>query len=208
MPRASKQPGQAVEASPDPPTYLTTKAEIARTLGITRQRLNYHAQWPGFPTPDDAGRYRTQDVLAFGRANGLIQSQPPTAPAAPNGVDAKGGPARYSEWEFLDLNQERARLAKEQADAAAIKNAQSRGELLEVAAVEAAWDMIRSSVRLRVLAMAPKIESQCNLAPEARARLRKILDREIDDLLTELSKPPDYEIEETPDDAGDGTDDP
>ena len=50
--------------------------------------------------------------------------------------------------------------------------------------------------------MTSKIESQSHLEPEARTKLRKILDREIDDVLTELSKPPDYQLADTPAEQG------
>lgn len=167
------------------PTHLANKAAIARALGITRQRLTYHTHQPEFPKPDDARRYRTAEVLAYGRAAGLIVER---------GVHRASADTTRKERGFLDLNQERARLAKEQADAKAIENDEARKRLLDATAVAAAWTVICANVRQRVLSLPTKVESQCNLPPEQRARLRTILDAEVDDLLSELAKPPDYQI--------------
>jgi hypothetical protein len=173
------------------PAYVTKKADVARLLGLSRQKLQFHTRRPDFPKRSDSGQYRTADVLAYARRAGLIS-------LSPTGGEGRGEGARQST--DLDLYTERARLAKEQADRAAIENARLRQELLETEAVLAAWSIITSSIRQKALSLPPKIESQCNLPPEARARLRKILDREIDDLLTELATPPNYQIIE---DAGD-----
>ena len=181
--------------TPEPEAYVTTKADLARALNVTRQRLQFHTKSPDFPKPNDAGQYRTADVLAYARRAGLVPSIP-SVPSSPTPSSP------------LDLYTERARLAKEQADRAAIENAKLRGELLEATAVFASWSLIASTVRQKVLALPPKIESQCNLPPDQRALLRKTLDREIDDLLTELSTPPDYTIAGVPGADGDRRGDP
>src|SRR5262245_64529955 len=54
--------GQA-PGSPGP--YTTTKAELARLLGVSRQRVQFHTRKRAFPKPNDAGQYRTADVLAY-----------------------------------------------------------------------------------------------------------------------------------------------
>lgn len=60
----------------------------------------------------------------------------------------------------LSLSQERARLAKEQADREALKNARSRGELVEVQAVEKEWSDILRTARSRILAVPSRLSSR------------------------------------------------
>src|SRR5688500_17296824 len=55
--------------------------------------------------------------------------------------------ARGGEAQILDLTQERARLAKEQADGQELKNRQLRRELLPAADVEREWSDILRKVR-------------------------------------------------------------
>jgi terminase small subunit / prophage DNA-packing protein len=63
----------------------------------------------------------------------------------------------------LDLVQERARLAKERADATAMKNAISRGELLPADEVERTWTALLREVRSGCLALPPRIGSRLGL---------------------------------------------
>ena len=60
---------------------------------------------------------------------------------------------RASDDDTLDLVAERARLAKEMADAQAMKNAQRRAELVEVAVVATAVGEEYAKVRTRLLAI-------------------------------------------------------
>lgn len=75
---------------------------------------------------------------------------------------------------------ERARLAREQADAVALKNAVARGALLEAAAVEREWTSTFAGVRAGVLAASSRIGSRLphlsltDLA-EIEAELRAVL---------------------------------
>lgn len=69
---------------------------------------------------------------------------------------------RGGETQILDLTAERARLAKEQADAQALKNAQLRGELVHSDAVQAEWtDMIRL-MRSNMLAVPARCRQRNN----------------------------------------------
>jgi hypothetical protein len=63
----------------------------------------------------------------------------------------------------LDVTAERARLAKEQADAQALKNAEARGELVRGELIEAWLVRLLGAVAQRIRAIAPKA------APETRA---------------------------------------
>ena len=58
------------------------------------------------------------------------------------------------------LSQERARLAKEQADGHAIKNAALRGEMVSVADVDATWSGIMSDVRAGILAIQSRVQQR------------------------------------------------
>lgn len=80
------------------------------------------------------------------------------------------------------LTAERTRLAKEQADAQAIKNARARGDLVEAVDVERRWQDILRQVRSRILAVPSRLVSNQSLLPEDTAAL----DRELREALTEL----------------------
>lgn len=91
--------------------------------------------------------------------------------------------ARWGEGEEAnDLTAQRARLAKEQADGQALKNAALRGELVPAADVERAWGDVLRQVRARVLAVPSRLRQALALAP---ADVDKI-DRELREALTEL----------------------
>jgi phage terminase Nu1 subunit (DNA packaging protein) len=75
---------------------------------------------------------------------------------------------------------ERARLAKEQADGIALRNAVARGALLEAAAVEREWTSILAGVRAGVLAASSRIGQRLPHLPleditEIDAELRELL---------------------------------
>ena len=81
------------------------------------------------------------------------------------------------------LTTERARLAKEQADAQAIKNAKLRGELVEADQVERTWADTLRHVRSRILAVPSRIRSK---DPSISRGTIETLDRALRDALTEL----------------------
>jgi len=58
------------------------------------------------------------------------------------------------------LTAERARLAKEQADAQALKNAKMRGELVEASEVERTWAGVLRQLRARILAVPSRLRSE------------------------------------------------
>ncbi len=82
------------------------------------------------------------------------------------------------------LTQERARLAHEQANAAAIKNALSRGELIEAAIVQDRWSGICASIRQKMLAIPTLASSE--MPAMTRAEI-DMIDRLIRDGLSELA---------------------
>lgn len=68
----------------------------------------------------------------------------------------------------LSLEGERARLAKEQADAKAMENALRRGELAEMSKIETAWERMGTEVKRILLAvpadLAPMLEGNMSAA--------------------------------------------
>lgn len=96
----------------------------------------------------------------------------------------------------IDLTAERARLAKEQADKAALQNAVLRGEMVKVKAVEAAWLGASTAARRRLLAVPSRMRN-AGLGADLSARL----DREMRMALSDLADSgpaavPDEETEE------------
>ena len=91
---------------------------------------------------------------------------------------------RGGEDQIAQLTTERARLAREQADAQALKNAALRRELVPAAEVERAWTDILRQVRSRVLAVPSRLRQAVALPADAVAAL----DRELRDALTELGR--------------------
>jgi phage terminase Nu1 subunit (DNA packaging protein) len=89
---------------------------------------------------------------------------------------------RGGEEHTSSLTAERARLAREQADAQALKNATIRGELVPAADVERAWGDVLRQVRSRILAVPSRLRQSLHLQPDVASEI----DRELRDALTEL----------------------
>lgn len=83
------------------------------------------------------------------------------------------------------LAEERARLAREQADGMALKNALLRAETLDRREVEAAWSGILGSVRSGMLAVTPRVQQQ---VPGLTAADAAVIDREIREALKGLGE--------------------
>lgn len=92
---------------------------------------------------------------------------------------------RGDEASAIFLTAERARLAKEQADHAALKNAALRRELVPAAEVAATWGGIVRQVRSRLLAVPARLRQ--GLA-HLTARDVEAIDAEIRRALEELSE--------------------
>lgn len=90
---------------------------------------------------------------------------------------------RGGEEQVYELTAERARLAKEQADAHALKNAQLRGELVQAAEVEARWAEMLRAFRSRMLAVPSRVRVRM---AHLTATDIDAVDREIRDALAEL----------------------
>lgn len=124
---------------------------------------------------------------------------------AADGVAKKAGPARYelrasvrayaeslrakasrgrAKADDPELRAERLRLAAAQAEKVELSNARTRGELLPAREVESAWAGVLREVRAGMLAV-PSRASQS--LPHLTSHDLAILDREIRDMLTEVS---------------------
>jgi len=105
---------------------------------------------------------------------------------------------RGGERGVLDLTAERARLAKEQADAQELKNAISRGEVLQTADVEREWSDILARVRSGMLAVTSRIRFRISTIDATQAA---IIDAEIRQALEALSD----DATDAPQGAGEAT---
>lgn len=91
---------------------------------------------------------------------------------------------RGGEEYVATLTAERARLAREQADGQALKNAALRGELVEASAVERAWSDLLRQVQARVLAVPSRLRADLGL----EAATAEALDRELRNALEALGR--------------------
>lgn len=83
-----------------------------------------------------------------------------------------------------DASAERVRLLREQADHAALKNAEKRRELLPASEVERAWANVLRDVRAAMLALPSRIQQRLSHLSAAEIDL---IDREIRDVLSEVA---------------------
>jgi phage terminase Nu1 subunit (DNA packaging protein) len=85
------------------------------------------------------------------------------------------------------LAAERARLAREQTEAVALKNAATRGDVIPVAVVKRSAGIIISAFRERCLSIPGKIAASCEM--RSRGEIEEIVQLEIYEALDELSRP-------------------
>ncbi|MEZ5724386.1 MAG: terminase small subunit [Paracoccaceae bacterium] len=92
--------------------------------------------------------------------------------------------ARGGEDHVQALTTERARLAKEQADAQSLKNAERRGELLSAQSVASGWVTILTGLRARLMALPARLRADL---PHLSPSDVEVIDRELRNCLTELA---------------------
>lgn len=147
------------------PDEITTAVDLARIWGITRQAVNALArqgviarQGRGFPRDESTLRYCAHlRELATGR----------------------GGASAIT-----SATAERARLIREQADAAAMKNEEARGRLLDAGTVEREWSGVLRTVRAGMLAVPSRVQQRL---PHLTKHDVSEIDREVRVVLTEVA---------------------
>lgn len=87
----------------------------------------------------------------------------------------------------LDLNAERARLAKEQADKVELDNAERRKRLLPAESVESAWVTMITNAKTKLTGLPSKLAALSN-DPEEGRRLFHESKSIVDEVLTELGR--------------------
>ncbi|MEX6507449.1 terminase small subunit [Jiella sp. M17.18] len=138
-------------------------AELAKLLGLSVRRVNQLAK-DGIAIKTAPGRFDGPKSIA-----NFIESKT-------IGDDAKAA--------ALDLNAEKARLAKLQADGHEIKNAALRGDLVEAEAVAREWADILRRVRAGIMAVPSRVRSR---NPALSATDIETMYRELRDALEALS---------------------
>jgi len=90
------------------------------------------------------------------------------------------------ESEQLYFNTEKARLAKEQADGQALKNAMQRRELIPASEIAETWGLIVTAAKLQFLALPDRLSQMLETASTASDR-RTIIEAEIKSVLEGLA---------------------
>lgn len=96
--------------------------------------------------------------------------------------DAASGRAASGD---LDLGAERARLAKEQADAKEMENAVERGELVYIEKVAKQFEAQLTKVRTKLLAVPTKVAAEAHAAATVK-EVREIVETAVVEALDEL----------------------
>lgn len=116
--------------------------DLAACLGITQQRVSKLVR-EGVLVREGRGAYPlAENVRRYVERLRLV-------------ADGRGG-----EEEAANLTAERARLAREQADHTALKNAQLRRELIPATEVSARWEDVVRRVRARLLAVPSRVRAR------------------------------------------------
>lgn len=116
--------------------FLFKKADIATLFGVSTEAVSKWMQ-AGLEPHSRSGRevlFYLPDVIAW----------------RTQGFEDKGT------GKVLNLNTERARLAKEQADKTTLENQKLRGELVDVDRVAQEWERIATAVKSKLLSLPTK----------------------------------------------------
>lgn len=160
---------------------MATQKAVAEHLGLTDRSVRSYIERGTFPRPDGRGQLDL-DACRLAYIEHLRER-------------AAGRASDAAEAEGLDLQAERARLAKEQADGQAMKNALARGDLVSATAVTAALEQFIAVVKSGLRGVPAKV-TRTDVEQQRR------IARAIEDTLADLSAT--RVIEEM---GGDGDDD-
>lgn len=160
---------------------VVSQAELCEILGVVPMTIA-RLEERGFPCIEKgAGRapskYDTQDCIQW-----LIEHEKRKLTQTPDG-------------QFIDLDQERARLTREQADKVAMDNEERRRRLVDSDRVGMWWGKIISNAKTRLLAI-PTKAAPLVLGMKSMPQVRDQLERMIVEVLSELSSAnpvPDFE---------------
>ena len=158
------------DATSDAIPALATETEMAQLLGVTSNRVRTLAR-DGMLHRPVRGRYDVRASLKTYIGN--LRDK-----ASRMGPGAKSTPATS------ELNAEKLRLARQQADKIEIQNAAARGELVKATEVERAWASVLRDVRAAMLA----VPSRCGATlPHLTAHDIAEIDRETRNALEGLA---------------------
>ncbi|MGE0425295.1 MAG: MerR family transcriptional regulator [Reyranellaceae bacterium] len=166
---ASSEPAAPEAVVPPPPdvgNMVVSGSELAELLGVSRRSVSEFSE-RGIIERVSRNRFGLQ------RSIRLYCDHLRTVAAG------RGGDGTQ------ELTAERARLAREQADATALKNAAARRELVSTVEVEREWSLICRKVRNAILAVPSRARQTL---PHLTGFDVEQLDREIRDALTGLGR--------------------
>ncbi|WP_158873988.1 terminase small subunit [Antarcticirhabdus aurantiaca] len=162
--RGSALRGRAKKPAASLPTEVSTK-DFGDLVGISARTV--------------------QNLIAEGTIERTASGKIPLAEATAAYCERlRKSAAGRAEAGDLDLTAERARLAKEQADAQEMKNAVGRGELLKAADVQRAWADILRMVQALMLSLSSKVQQKL---PHLTAHDIDEIDRVVRRILEEAS---------------------
>ena len=147
-----------------------TQDQAAALIGVTARRLRQMDREEFPPPKDGSGQYPPE---AFGT---WIKARVQRMTA----IDGTG--------EILDLNAERARHSKQQADRLEMENAVRRGELMDTGVVAAAWEKIAMSAKTKLLAVPSKAAPL--LAGKTIAEIKDILESHVHECAAAIAGDP------------------
>ena len=118
--------------------HLVSRKELADSFGVDERTIS---RWKGegMPPPADGSEYDIEPIIKWWGEREIARRL-----TSSNGV-------------ALDLNAERARHSKEQADKLEMENAKSRGLLMDAGAVAVLWSKIATAAKTRLLAIPSRV---------------------------------------------------
>lgn len=149
-------------------TEILTQAQAAELAGLTTRRLRQLTQEDGGPSRDINGQFPAREFGEWLRRRHL------------------SGLSVGQDGTVYDLEAERARLAKEQADKTAMDNEIKRGRLVDSEKVGDWWVQIVTNAKAKLLAI-PTKAAPLVVGSKTLSQAKDVLEKLIHDALTELS---------------------
>lgn len=130
----------------------------------------------------------------FGVDIGTLRTRLGAAGAAP-GKDGHYSTAQIAAALYGDGKAERAKLVAVATRRAEVKYRKEAGELIELSVVETEWEEHILTVKGKLQGIPAKLSARIRAGLD-QAEIRGILQQEVDEILAELSRPPDYSADE------------